>query len=118
MEEPREGSIPYADKCRQDSALVTGRRLIYTTIFTYTGKTGGLTAQASNAETVRSVATSGVGRREEKRNTDPKVPLRLSFLSKKYFFRRQIKLHETPFTCLDMEMSGRAELSPWSSQVT
>lgn len=86
MKELREGSIPYADKCRQGSGLVTGRRLIYTTIFIRTGKTGGLTAQASNAETVRSVATSRVGGWEEKRNTDPKVPLRLSFLSKKHFF--------------------------------
>lgn len=107
MKEPREGSIPYADKCRQGSGLVTGRRLIYTTIFTRTGKTGGLTAQASNAETVRSVATSRVGGWEEKRNTDPKVPLRLSFLSKEHFFRRQNKLHKTPFTCPDMEMKWK-----------
>lgn len=85
MKEPREGSIPYADKCHHGSGLVTGRRLIYTTISIYTGKTGGLTAQASNAETVRSVATSGVAGWEEKRNIDPRVSLRLSLLSKKYF---------------------------------
>lgn len=60
LKEPREGSIPYADKCCQGSGLVTGRRLIYTAIFIHTGKTGGLTAYTSNAETVRSVATSRV----------------------------------------------------------
>lgn len=81
------------------------RRLIYTNVFIHTSKTGGLTAQASNAETVRSVASSGVGRCEEKKNhwskgvTEAELPQQ-----KGVFFRRQNKLHKTPFTCLDMEM--------------
>lgn len=110
MKEPREGSIPYADKCHQGFGLGTGRRLIYINIFIHTGKTGGLTAHTCNAETVRSVATSGAGGWEEKkRNIDPRPSLRLSLLSKKLgFFRRQNKLHKTPFIGLDIEMEWKS----------
>lgn len=95
------------------------RRLIYTNVFIHTSKTGGLTAQASNAETVRSVASSGVGRCEEKKNHWSKGVTEAELPQQKGFFLggriNCIKPHLPVWT---WRCFGRAELSPWSSQVT
>lgn len=67
LKEPRERSIPYADKHWQGSVQVTGRRPIYMAALTHTSKNRVQPAWAHNNEGVGNVATAGLDGKEEEK---------------------------------------------------